>query len=130
MKNITLELIVNILYNNIKDIFYGGNDSVGIDLNKDISFLEMDVEDIDKLYELSSDKQDIFYLILNQYYNVKEVATNGQIAHLCHLMSYLLINKIKPINKNEIALIFAEKSYGYMKVDKYKEWLDYLNTMN
>lgn len=101
-----------------------------VDLKQDISFLEVDIDYIDKLYELSSDKQSIFYLVLNEYYNVKDLATNGQIAHLCHLMSYLLINKIKPINKKEIALIFAEKAYGYMKVDKYKEWLDYINTIN
>ena len=51
-----------------------------------------------------------------------------KLSNCCDL--YLLINKIKPINKKEIALIFAEKAYGYMKVDKYKEWLDYINTIN
>lgn len=50
--------------------------------------------------------------------------TSEELAHICHLISYLLLNIIYVEKREALALVFAENAYNYLKSDKYGEWIE------
>ena len=101
------------------------------------SFMDVDIDILFDMYLNTDDygQNSLFFLLLNEYYLLKEKGVDKYLAHICFLMSYLLINIIVPIRTESLSLVFAKKAYNYMPTDRYVVWLesvqeDYDRTLN
>lgn len=89
------------------------------------SFMDVDIDILFDMYLNTDDygQNSLFFLLLNEYYLLKEKSADKDLAHICFLISYLLINIIVPIRTESLSLVFAKKAYNYMPTDRYLVWL-------
>lgn len=76
--------------------------------------MEIDIDILFDMYLNSDDygQNSLFFLFLNEYYLLKEKGINKDLAHICYLISYLLINITVRIRTEVLSLVFAKKEEG------------------
>ena len=94
--------------------------------------LKVTPELLDDLYfdKTESEQTNVFFILLNEYYYLKNKKLLKEVAHVCYLISYYLFVPLTPPASEELALIYAEKAIEFDKILKYDEWLEYVKKGN
>lgn len=71
-------------------------------------------------------KNNLFFILLNEYYSLQKNGSNDKLAHTCYLISYFLLNILVPLKSRELSIVFANKAYEYINTIEYADWLEFV----
>ena len=70
------------------------------------------------------EKFNVFFLLLNEYYYLKQEKCVLETARICGLISFYLFMLIKPPNSRNLAEIFAAKAFQLDESEANRLWLE------